>query len=73
MSSAKDGYAPRLIARSPPVQTSECSQCKVDGCDRTHCDLRFSRSVVVCMSSKDGEYICPFSKGECPYKNHMDN
>ena len=45
----------------------------MDGCDRTHCDLRFSRSVVVCMSFKDGEYICPFSKGECPYKNHMDN
>ena len=55
------------------MQTSVRLQCKVQGCDRTHGDLRFSRSVIECMSAKDGAYTCPFPKEECPYKDHQDN
>ena len=55
------------------MQTSVHLQCKVQGCDRTHGDMRFSRSVIECMSAKDGAYTCPFPKEECPYKNHQTN
>ena len=57
----------RLRCKAP---TSLRLQCKVLECDRTHADLRFSRSVIVCMSAKDDAYACPFSADECPYKNH---